>query len=80
MPQNFGTSYYRLYGYVRVRELEMDGTAISLGKGRRMQIAYVEYTEERTSVSGKYYQTECKDCTVYPQPVRWPRMVRLGHP
>ena len=36
------TSYYRLYGYVRVRELEMDGTAISLGKGRRMQIAYVE--------------------------------------
>ena len=40
--QNFGPSYYRLYGYVRVRELEMDGTAISLGKGRRMQIAYVE--------------------------------------
>ena len=30
--QNFRTLYYRLYGYVRVRELEMDGTAISLGR------------------------------------------------
>ena len=40
--QKLWTSYYRLYGYVRVRELEMDGTAISLGKGRRMQIVYVE--------------------------------------
>lgn len=49
----------------------MDGTAISLGKGRRMQIAYVEL-RKKTAVSGKYQDAKCQAGTVYHESVRWP--------
>ena len=51
--------------------LEMDGTAIPMGKGRSVQIIYVELWK-KASISDQYHTTQCQNCTVYHEPVRWP--------